>query len=277
MESFASNIAQIVFEKLASRAYEEIHIALSVKVELNKLEETLSSITLLLLDAEEKQMNNRVLTEWLGKLKDVCYDIDDELDDFAFKQLRMQVLIRGSVAGKVCHLFSRWNSLVFPIYTGHKIKQIRARLNEIAAAKDQFHLKERAGEWHGLHMNRETYSFVQLSDVIGRDNDKEHIIIHLLKDTDHADQNVSVISIAGLGGLGKTTLAKLVYNDSAVVRNFDLRMWVCVSYDFDNKSLVRKIIGSATNQKCEEDSFENLAIKLQNELKDTKFLLVLVC
>ncbi|XP_062013099.1 disease resistance protein RGA2-like [Rosa rugosa] len=124
-------------------------------------------------------------------------------------------------------------------------------------------------------MNRETYSFVQVSDVIGRDNDKENIIIHLLKDTDHADQNVSVISITGLGGLGKTTLAKLVYNDSTVVRNFDLRMWVCVSYDFDNKSLVRKIIGSATNQKCEEDSFENLAIKLQNELKDTKFLLVL--
>lgn len=87
-------------------------------------------------------------------------------------------------------------------------------------------------------------------------------------------ENVSVISISGLGGMGKTTLAKFVYNDKRVVKNFELRMWVYVSDHFDNKRLVRHIITSATNENCGDDeSFEQLQKKLQNVLTDKTFFI----
>ena len=60
-----------------------------------------------------------------------------------------------------------------------------------------------------------------------------------------ADKNVSVIPIVGIGGLGKTTLAKLVYHDEGVVSHFQLRIWACVSEDFNITTLIQEILKSA--------------------------------
>ncbi|KAL6183251.1 hypothetical protein ACLB2K_044662 [Fragaria x ananassa] len=281
MGEFVTSIAETAMIGLASYTYKEVCLARGVTDELAKLKETFSDVKKVVLDAEEKQRNDPRLTEWLGKLKDVCYDIDDVLDEFAFKELQMQVMNnRGSVLTlKVRTFFSRWNPLVFNIKMAHRIKGIREELDRVAAEKALFPLEERAGDWQGVHVKRETHSFVQVYDVIGRDDDKKQIIIHLLnlrlKDPGVRD-TVSVISILGLGGMGKTTLAKLVYNDKRVVKNFELRMWVYVSDHFDIKRLVRDIITSATNQNCGDDeSLEQLQKKLQNVLTDKHFLLVL--
>ena len=75
------------------------------------------------------------------------------------------------------------------------------------------------------------HSFVHPWNVICRDDAKKQIL-DLLMQRD-AGRNVNVISIVGIGGLGKTTLAKLVYNDEQVVGHFQLRMWVSVPEDFD--------------------------------------------
>ena len=54
----------------------------------------------------------------------------------------------------------------------------------------------------------------------GRDEDKK-AIIKLLLSSEFSDAQLSVIAIVGMGGLGKTTLAQLVYNDDDVSRYFD--------------------------------------------------------
>ncbi|TQE08475.1 hypothetical protein C1H46_005950 [Malus baccata] len=200
MESFSYNVAERVLERLASHAYQELFLAFDVKYELNKLRETLSTIAKVLLDAEEKQRKDHLLTDWLGKLKDVCYDIDDVLDEFEFEKLRMQVLGLGTgsntIKGKVRNFFSGRNSFVSSYKMGHRVKDIRERLGEIAAAKAQFNLAERSVEWHGMHMERETHSFVHAPDVIGRESEKEEIVVQLFKDTHTGpgdEENVSVI------------------------------------------------------------------------------------
>ncbi|CAB4303594.1 unnamed protein product [Prunus armeniaca] len=135
MESFPCNIATKVLERLASRAHKEIHWSKDVKGELNKFHETLLTITKVLQYAEENHMANPLLlADCFRKLQDVCYDMDDVLDEYEYKNLRMQVLKpKGSMKEKVHNLFSIANSVMSSYKMGHRIKNMRKRLGEIAA------------------------------------------------------------------------------------------------------------------------------------------------
>ncbi|KAA8532317.1 hypothetical protein F0562_032350 [Nyssa sinensis] len=146
------------------------------------------------------------------------------LNEFEGEALRQRVVNRGSIIRKVRHLFTCSNPLVFRFRTGHKIKDIRERLNEIADDKSKFNLMEIVADRHVVQRESVmTHSFVRASVAIGRDQDKEIIAQLLLCSGDH--ESVSVIPTVGIAGLGKTTLAKMIYSDKMVAKHFQLRMW----------------------------------------------------
>jgi hypothetical protein len=150
-----------------------------------------------------------------------------------------------------------------PFKLAHKIKGIRERLDEIAADKDKFNLTQQREDERIMHRLREIdlISFVHPSTVIGRDKDKVNII-NLLMHPD-ASKNVNVISKVGLGGLGKTTLAKWVYNDERVVQTFQLRIWVCVSEYFSVTRLIKEIFKSTCSTIDENWNADTLQTRLR--------------
>ncbi|KAF2307973.1 hypothetical protein GH714_034496 [Hevea brasiliensis] len=277
LESFAFSVAQKVLEKLASRACQEISIAWGVQGELKKLEDVLMTVKAVLLDAEEKQVSNNDVRVWLIKLKDVLYDAEDVLDEFECETQRKQLLkLYGSTTKKVGRFFSSSNPLAFSFKMSHKIKQIREQLDEIASHKAKFHLNERDEGRRSMPKERAmTHSFVNVSDIIGRDKDKENIIRLLQKPNDGG--KIDVIPIVGIGGLGKTALSKLVYNDERVQNHFQLKMWVCVSEDFDIKNLIEKIIKCATSDGENRSNLEveQLQKILREKIGDKKYFLIL--
>ena len=278
-ESFAFNIADKLLWKATSILVDQVSLASGVYAELENLKDTLSAVKAVLLDAEEQQLNNHQLTDWLRKLKDCFYDAEDVLDEFGYDSLLGEVVNEGGFRRKVRHFFSSSNPLAFRFKMGSKIKGIRERLDKIAADADKFNLKKIMGvpvPVIGPHREREkTYSFVRASDVIGRDGDKDKIIEFLMQSSDDDQGNMSVLPLVGIGGLGKTTLAKLVYNDARVVKHFKKRMWVCVSDEFDVTRLIKEIITSATHNRCDDLPIDELQLRLRDELNDNKFLLVL--
>ncbi|KAL4273613.1 hypothetical protein GQ457_13G025430 [Hibiscus cannabinus] len=215
--------------------------------DVEKLNETLMVIQAVLLDAEEQQMHNREITFWLRKFKDACYQVEDMLDEVEIEALRRKVLERESIGRKVRYFLSSSTPLPFRFQIVQKIKEAKEMLDEIAINKSKFHLLEgRPPVKSVIHGERETYSFVKTSNVIGRDEDKENIVHFLMNPTDGEGEDVPVLPIVGIGGIGKTALAQLVFNDERVVKHFESRIWVCVAEDFDIKQLVVKTIKSAT-------------------------------
>eukprot|EP00257_Ricinus_communis_P017105 XP_015575465.1 putative disease resistance protein RGA3 [Ricinus communis] len=79
----------------------------------------------------------------------------------------------------------------------------------------------------------------------------------------------------GLGGLGKTTLAKLVYNDSEVEKNFESRIWVSVSKPFDEIKIAKAILEILINAASVLVEFEGIMQHIRKLLKGKRFLLIL--
>ncbi|XP_050123225.1 putative disease resistance protein RGA3 isoform X1 [Malus sylvestris] len=277
MAELAFPLAAKLIERLSPIASEEICLAWGVKADLQKLERTMSTIKDVLLDAEEKQARNKELRSWLLQLKDAFLDAEDLLDEFECEALRRQVVRGSGTTRKVRRFFSRSNPVAFRLGVCQGIKDIRERLHELKEDKNFADLRTVHLCDHVRENSNTTHSFVRASEVIGRETEKNEVVDLLVQGDDHqGNRNVSVIPIVGFGGLGKTTLAKLVYNDERVVGCFNLRMWQNVSVDFDITRLAKEILGSALGTQISEGlSLDQLQAQLRDALKDKKFLLVL--
>ncbi|KAK8700214.1 hypothetical protein V6N13_018615 [Hibiscus sabdariffa] len=156
----------------------------------------------------------------------------------------------------------------------HRVKTAREKVDAIAEERIKFHLEVGVEEAEIERNNdRETSSLVNESEVFGRADEKGEMVSMMLSNATHHD-GLSVYAICGMGGLGKTTIAQLVYNDQNVAKAFDLRVWVCVSDDFDVKRLTKAIVESIEG-KCDIQELDPLQRRLVEKLVGKRFLIVL--
>jgi len=277
-EAFATEIAKSLLGKLGSFAVQEFRLAWGLEDDLARLEDRLKAINVVLSDAEKQQSKNERIRLWLHMLREVLYDAEDVLDEIECETLRRQVVkTTGSTSRKVRRFFSSSNKIAFRLRMGHKIKSIIARLAEISSLKSEFNLSEQTIDCsHVLHeeteMNR---SFESFSSLIGRDKDKECLINLLAEPFKVGDAHPLVLPIVGMGGLGKTSLAKSVCDAENVKSHFELKMEVCVSDDFSLKQVIQKMIKSATGERCADLDVGELQKKLEEILNGRKYLLLL--
>ncbi|XP_017412856.1 disease resistance protein RGA2-like [Vigna angularis] len=276
-ESLLFSFAESLIGKLATAAVQEASLALGVHSELKQMKATMALIKGVLLDAEKKNPQSSALNEWLTQIKRVFSDAEDIVDDFECEALRKHVVnTYGSCSRKVRRFFSSSNPVVYGLRMAHHIQDINTRLTKLSTQLSMFGLQIIDHDTRVVHVREMTHSHVNPSHVTGREHDKNEIVNLLMQDGDR--QSLSVISIAGMGGLGKTTLAKLVFNDRNIDECFQLKMWVCVSNDFELKNVLIKILNSAPNPTRENfNNFETEQLQnlLRNRLEGKKFLLVL--
>ncbi|GAU28687.1 hypothetical protein TSUD_215940 [Trifolium subterraneum] len=257
----------VAFENLMSLLQNEFSTISGISSNARKLSTTLDLIKTVLEDAEKKQLTDRAIKVWLQQLKDAVYVLDDILDECSIKSNRL----KGSSAFKPKNIIFRHN-------IGNRLKEITSRIDEIADMKNKFLLQEgvtakemigEVAEW------RQTSSIIAEPKVYGREEDKEKIVEFLLNQARDSD-SLSVYPIVGLGGVGKTTLTQLVYNDPRVSTvNFHTKIWVCVSEVFSVKRILCSIIESIERQKCDALDLDVIQRKVQELLHGKRFLLVL--
>ncbi|GAU20849.1 hypothetical protein TSUD_120410 [Trifolium subterraneum] len=254
--AFLSSFFPLVFARLASKDFKDLFHKRLVK----ELTMTLNCINQLLEDAETKQYKKPLVKNWLDDVKHEIYEVDQLLDEIALEQRK----------SKAKRFFS---TLTNPFES--RIKGLLVKLNNLAEKKDWLELTESYDGAVGLQFSKiiPTASLVDESSICGRKGEKEEIINYVLSTNDNGKQ-VSVISIVGLGGMGKTTLAQLVYNDQRIEKRFDLRAWVHVPKSFDVVGLTKTILRSFESSADGED-LNPLICQLQKTLTGKKFLLVL--
>jgi hypothetical protein len=119
---------------------------------------------------------------------------------------------------------------------------------------------------------RQTTSKINRATIFGRQKEKDEIVIRLLKLDDK--QEKLVLPIFGFGGIGKATLAKLVFNDNRK-QSFDLRAWVYVSPHFDLIMIGKSIISQIKGHVGGLDDLQSVSICLEGTLGGRSCLIVL--
>ncbi|KAH1068484.1 hypothetical protein GYH30_006162 [Glycine max] len=260
--AFLSAFLDVLFDRLASPEFVDLIRGkkLSKKL-LQKLETTLRVVGAVLDDAEKKQITNTNVKHWLNDLKHAVYEADDLLD---------HVFTKAATQNKVRNLFSRFSDRKIV----SKLEDIVVTLESHLKLKESLDLKESAVE--NLSWKAPSTSLEDGSHIYGREKDKE-AIIKLLSEDNSDGSEVSVVPIVGMGGVGKTTLAQLVYNDENLKEkfDFDFKAWVCVSQEFDVLKVTKTIIEAVTGQPCKLNDLNLLHLELMDKLKDKKFLIVL--
>ncbi|XP_077218132.1 disease resistance protein RGA2-like isoform X2 [Tasmannia lanceolata] len=281
----AGELVSMLLGNLSSMLQQEVGLLLGVKDEIKKVFSMFRAIRAVLHDAENRQIKEEFIREWLEKLRNVAYDMDDVLDEWHAETLRSQIEGRSfdnenHISKKVRTQFSSslscFKEVGFRDRIAHRIKEIRENLEEIKDEKDTFYFKEDEGRRDG-GKEMSTSSLIDESKIFGRIPDKERIIRWLL--TRSSANDLTVISIVGMAGIGKTALAQLVYNDSRVKIRFQKSIWVSVSPTFDAGGICKAIIESNEGYPYtdfkELHSWNFLHTLAKKTLEGKRFLIVL--
>ncbi|KAL4612488.1 hypothetical protein ACB092_08G202900 [Castanea dentata] len=193
---------------------------------LTKLKISCLTLSKVLNDAEEREITDKIVKEWLDELKDAVYQAEDLLDGIATEALRCQVEAEFVTCTSKVRNFISTSFDQFGRKLESKIQAVVDKLEYLASQINAIGLREGV---EGRSSHRvPTTSLVDPETIIyGRDDD-EKAIVNLLLSNDVASNNHStgVIPIVGMGGVGKTALARQIYNNQKIIEHFSLKAWI---------------------------------------------------
>nr|CAB3493645.1 unnamed protein product [Digitaria exilis] len=294
LDEMASKLTGI----LVSMAKKEVEMLLGVPGEITKLETTLGDLSSILADAERKRIRDSTTQRWVRVLKDVMYDADDVLD-------LCQIMEGGedptaptsspkttSMCWDIPKMLFCFRNPIVAHDIGRKIQAVNQQLEDLAKRSSRFGFITQAinsssdsivNKASNFFSNK-TGSGIIKSDVVGEkiEANTKTLVDILIKKVDGApvgligNDLIVDVAITGAGGIGKTTLARMIFSDGRVEEKFENKIWLSVNQDVNEISLLQSLLASFG---AKHESFAGDRGLLERALKDTvhqkKFLLVM--
>nr|ABF00980.1 disease resistance protein RPP13 variant [Arabidopsis thaliana] len=271
-------ITEFVVGKIGNYLIEEASMFMAVKEDLEELKTELTCIHGYLKDVEAREREDEVSKEWSKLVLDFAYDVEDVLDTYHLKlEERSQRRGLRRLTNKIGRKMDAYSVV-------DDIKILKRRILDITRKRETYGiggLKEPQGGGNTSSLRvrqlRRARSVDQEEVVVGLEDDAKILLEKLL---DYEEKNRFIISIFGMGGLGKTALARKLYNSRDVKERFEYRAWTYVSQEYKTGDILMRIIRSLGMtsgeelEKIRKFADEELEVYLHGLLEGKKYLVV---
>ncbi|KAK6128369.1 hypothetical protein DH2020_037881 [Rehmannia glutinosa] len=263
-------------QKLGQLAIQKVGFLQGVEAQVKWLKDELETMQCFLKDTAEKQADNQSIRKWISDIRDLAQDADDVIETFILKidaPRRSRGLI-GRFVYSPRHVYHLDR-------VGEEIERIRSKLEALAKSRERYGIEEITEEKSEfVEYRRRLSPWQKDKQVVGMEEDVESLLRRgILEER----EGLSIASIVGMGGIGKSTLARVVYNHAAVAGRFERRAWICVSSDFKEreiiKELVMQLVGPTEDKVKIVDTMEKLEVAslremLYKRLQGTRYFVV---
>ncbi|XP_028095805.1 disease resistance protein RPM1-like isoform X1 [Camellia sinensis] len=263
---------KVVLEKLGSLLAEEAQFLGGVGNGVAELRDDLESMRSFLQDAEARSESDKGVQTWVKQVRDVSYDTEDILEEFLLRLSPPQGSGFFHSLRKVYHhlqqLRARHRLVVQVEDLKMKVKAVSERRNTFSFKREE----EATTSTTTLQLQprndpRLASLFLDEADVVGIENPKSVLISWLVS----GKQNLTAVSVVGMGGVGKTTLVKKVYDSQVVKKYFNCHAWITVSQSFTTAELLRAALKDFLEETQEPipEGLDTMGeIQLINKLRD---------
>ncbi|XP_027083492.1 disease resistance protein RPM1-like [Coffea arabica] len=272
----AETVLSFVLDQLSIFLREEGRLLGGLRQEVQLIRDELGHMRAFLGVAETKEEGaDPRLQEWIKQVREAAYDTEDVLDEFVARFAHHHAT---GFYGSVRKIFNSIKTLRARRKVAVQMQSIKARVLNISEGHQRYQ-SEFGGTTQAAEslvaVNNTTWRYsrddallVEEAELVGIDNPKQQLISQLLEGD---DSQLKVVSVVGMGGLGKTTLVKKVHEDLDIRRHFPVRAFVTVSQPCNFQELLKDLTRQLHNElkKPVPESIEAMtAIQLKQCVKD---------
>ncbi|XP_022877138.1 putative late blight resistance protein homolog R1A-10 [Olea europaea var. sylvestris] len=261
----ADAIVEFLLVNLKELLLYHVDLISGVKDQVESLHKELSLMKAFLKDSREKRNESEYVRESVRQITAVAYKAEDIIDTFVVNEASKK---RRGVK-KMIPGFGNKNLLNL----AKDIESIKTTVKEIYDKKMCGIESLQNGEPSRRSARQKREPFVEDENVVGFDEEARTIIDRLTE----GSEQLEIVSVVGMGGLGKTTLARKVYSDPRIEYHFYLRAWTYVSQEYSRREVFLGILESLNLNfdQMYKMSDEKLAEELCKHLRNNKYLIVI--